>query len=98
MVEYSTQIIEEVLCPFCKEGIIRAHHIPKMLVTRSARGSAKRKTMKYFKDEKWQILSPECPHCHKSKNKIEERFRCGSNVTASDAAKKAIAAGLPTKI
>ena len=98
MTEYSTQIIEEVLCPFCKEGKIRAHHIPKTLVTRAARGSAKRKTMRYFKDEKWQILSSECPHCHRSKKEIEERFYGGSHISASDVAKKAAALGLPTKI
>lgn len=87
-----------IKCPFCQTGDIITSYVPKTLVTKTARAASNRKVIKYFKDEKYVVLSETCPSCGKSKKEISEKLSGESSVKVSEAAKRAKEAGLPTRI
>ncbi len=89
---------KNIKCPFCNLGDLIANYAPKALVMKYSRVGSNKKLMKYFKDEKYSVISSECPSCHKSKSEIEKFFKEGKSVSMADAARKAKELGLPLKI
>ncbi len=85
-------------CPFCNAGEIVASYTPKTLVTKYARASSNKSMMKYYTDEKFVVISTECPACHHTKSEIEKFFKEGKSVSMGEAARKAKELGLPMKI
>ena len=87
-----------IKCPFCQQGDIIANFTPKTMVTKIARAASNRKAITYFKDEKYSVISKECPACHKSKSSIQKFFKEGKSTSMAEAARKAKKLGFPTKI
>ena len=87
-----------IKCPFCGIGDIVASYAPKALVMKYSKVGSNKKLIKYFKDEKYSVISSECPACHKSKTEIQKFFREGKSISMAEAARKAKELGLPMKI
>ena len=87
-----------IKCPFCSVGDIVASYTPKALVMKYSKVGSNKKLMKYYKDEKYSVISKECPVCHKSKSSIQKFFKEGKSASMAEAARKAKELGFPTKI
>jgi len=84
---------KQMPCPFCGEDI-ECLFYPRLLVTHYARAASNKKAMNYYKDERW-IPTANCSHCAASVAEIKNALS-STSLLASEAAKKAIASGLPT--
>jgi rubredoxin len=98
--EYSTRIVEEIECPFCKVGKLKVLYKPSMInFTNSRSASAGTKRKAYRTPEKQEILSEKCPNCGRSKKEIEKAISEGPRLSHDEVLKRLREAGLdPTKL
>jgi uncharacterized protein (DUF2225 family) len=96
--EYSTRIVKEIECPFCKSEI-KALFKPSMLQFHVSRISAKTARVPYRTIEKYEILVDKCPKCGKTKKQIEIALRQGKELSNDEIIKRLREAGLnPSKL
>ena len=86
--DYSTIQIKEIKCPFCKEGMIKAHYRPSMKTFKTSRSAAGAKSIPSIIKEKWTILT-ECSNCNKTKGEIQKCLEEGESLSTSKAVKRA---------
>ena len=89
-----SQIIK---CPICQSGNISIHVKEKSFTTKRTRCRAGRSTRTVVSHGGIDVLF-DCPSCHATKKDIEAKLKGGKSIPASEAAKRAQAAGLPLKI
>jgi uncharacterized protein (DUF2225 family) len=96
--EYSTRIVEEIECPFCKAKI-KVLYKPSMLQFKVSRIAAGTKRTPYKTEEKYVLLVDRCPNCGKSKREIEKTLRLGKEPNNAEVIKRLRDAGLdPSKL
>lgn len=96
--EYSSMIVKEVECPFCKAKI-SVHYRPPMRQFHVSRISAKTARVPYMSKEKYEILVDKCPNCGKSKKEIEKALAKGKELPNEEIVRRLREAGLdPTKL
>jgi len=83
-------------CPFCRSLEIVCSYTPKTLVTHYSRAASNKKVVRYYKDEKYSVLSSKCT-CGKTGKEIQDKLTGNSSVKVSDALKRAMENGLPTR-
>lgn len=94
--DYSTIQVKEIPCPFCKDGIVKAHHRPSVRSFRTSRSAAGAKSVPCRTTEKWNVLSG-CSKCGKTKQEIVKALKEGVSPSKEDIIKRAKEAGLPLR-
>jgi len=87
----------KIKCPICEMGEIVTLYTPKTFITKYARASSNKKSVSYYKEEKYVIISPKCPNCGKSKKDIEKALKEGKQPSREEIIKRMKETGLPTK-
>lgn len=95
--EYSTQIITQTECPFCKEGKINVIRKPSIIKLTSSRSAAGTKRKAYRTPEGFEVTSEKCPVCGKSRQELKHALESGVPPSKEEMIKRAKEAGLPLK-
>jgi uncharacterized protein (DUF2225 family) len=91
--EYSTRIVKEIECPFCKARI-KALYKPSMIQFHVSRISAKTARVPFRTQEKYQILVDKCPSCGRTRKQIEKALSEGKELSNKEVLKRLREAGL----
>ena len=87
-----------ITCPFCKEGQIKCFYWPRRLIVKYSKANSRKVPVKFVKEEEYKIISEKCPVCGKTKEELDVAFgHTEKSLSASEAAKRAQASGLPLK-